>query len=259
MNGVIGMAELLMDSGLTAEQWEYVHAVRSSAESLMTIINDILDFSKIEACKLEIESVAFNLRDSIGDILQTLGLRAAEKGLELAYEVSPDVPDDVIGDPGRLRQVIVNLVGNAVKFTDSGEVVVSVTREEVERDWALLHLAVTDTGIGIPPEKQKRIFESFTQVDASTTRRYGGTGLGLTISARLVELMGGCIRVESEPGKGSVFHRKPQDSCEHAGEAGPHGSCRGERQRGSCRMGGRSGAPLRPDPHGRADAGDGRT
>jgi PAS domain S-box-containing protein len=206
MNGVIGMAELLMDTDLSKEQREYVHVVSTSADALMTIINDILDFSKIEARKLKIESVAFNLRDSIGDILQTLGQRAAEKGLELAYEVSSTVPDAVMGDPGRLRQIIVNLVGNAIKFTDSGEVVLSVTREEGEKDEGLFHITVTDTGIGIPPEKQKTIFESFTQADASTTRKYGGTGLGLTISARLVELMGGRIWVVSEPGKGSTFH-----------------------------------------------------
>ena len=206
MNGVIGMAELLMDTGLTGEQREYVHAVRSSAEALMNIINDILDFSKIEARKLDIEHVDFNLRDSIGDILQTLAVRAAEKGLELAYEVSPDVADEVIGDPGRLRQIIVNLVGNAIKFTDTGEVLLSVAHEERGETEALVHFTVTDTGIGISPDKLERIFESFTQADASTTRRYGGTGLGLSISARLVELMGGRIRVESEQGKGSVFH-----------------------------------------------------
>jgi signal transduction histidine kinase/DNA-binding response OmpR family regulator len=206
MNGVIGMAELLMDTDLTAEQKDYVRAVKSSADALMAIINDILDFSKIEARKLEIESVPFNLRDALGDILQTMGLRAAERGLELAYEVSPEVPDFVVGDPGRLRQVIVNLVSNAVKFTEKGEVIVSVTNEECREDEACLHFTVTDTGIGIPPEKQAGIFESFTQADASTTRRYGGTGLGLAISARLVELMGGRIRVESTVGKGSAFH-----------------------------------------------------
>jgi signal transduction histidine kinase/CheY-like chemotaxis protein/HPt (histidine-containing phosphotransfer) domain-containing protein len=206
MNGVIGMVELLMDTDLTREQREYSHAVRSSADALMTVINDILDFSKIEAKKLDIESVNFKLRDSIGDILQTLTQRAEEKGLELAYHVSADVPDAVVGDPGRLRQIIVNLVGNAIKFTERGEVVVCVTREEGEEEGAILHFTVTDTGIGIAPEKQKKIFESFTQADASTTRKYGGTGLGLTISARLVELMGGCIRVESDPGKGSAFH-----------------------------------------------------
>ncbi len=206
MNGVIGMAELLMDTRLDMEQLEYVQAVRSSAEALLSVINDILDFSKIEARKLEIEHVPFNLRDSLGDILQTLGLRAADKGLELAYEVPPEVPDAVVGDPGRLRQIIINLVGNAIKFTERGEVVVSVSREEEREDGALLHFTVTDTGIGIPPEKQKKIFESFAQADASMTRRYGGTGLGLAISAMLVELMGGSIRVESEVGRGSAFH-----------------------------------------------------
>ncbi|MDD2337896.1 MAG: response regulator [Geobacteraceae bacterium] len=208
MNGVIGMAELLLDTGLSQEQREYVHAVRSSAEALMTIINDILDFSKIEAQKLDIETVPFNLRDSMGDILQTLSVRAAEKGLELAYRVSPEVPDAVIGDPGRLRQIIVNLVGNAIKFTDKGEVVVAVFPEvskEGEGE-AVFHFTVADTGIGVPAEKQKRIFESFTQADTTTTRRYGGTGLGLTISVRLVDLMGGRIWLESEVGKGSVFH-----------------------------------------------------
>jgi two-component system, sensor histidine kinase and response regulator len=174
MNGVTGMAELLMDTDLSREQGEYVHAIKSSADSLMTILNDILDFSKIEARKLDIESVNFNLRDSMGDILQTLTQRAAEKGLELAYQVPPDVPDAVVGDPGRLRQIIVNLVGNAIKFTERGEVVVCVNREEGEDEGTRLHFTVTDTGIGIPAEKQKKIFESFSQADASTTRRYGG-------------------------------------------------------------------------------------
>jgi signal transduction histidine kinase/CheY-like chemotaxis protein/HPt (histidine-containing phosphotransfer) domain-containing protein len=206
MNGVTGMAELLMDTELSREQGEYVHAIKSSADALMTILNDILDFSKIEAKKLDIESVNFNLRDSIGDILHTLTQRAAEKGLELAYHVPADVPDAVIGDPGRLRQIIVNLVGNAIKFTERGEVVVCVKREEGDSEGGMLHFTVTDTGIGIPPEKRGKIFDSFTQADASTTRRYGGTGLGLTISARLVELMGGRIWVESEVGQGSVFH-----------------------------------------------------
>ncbi len=206
MNGVIGMAELLLDTELTREQREYVHAVSSSAEALMSIINDILDFSKIEASKLDIEFVNFKLRDSLGDTLQTLTIRAAEKGLELAYEVSPHVPEEVIGDPGRLRQIIVNLVGNAIKFTAKGEVVVSVGAETAAEGEALFHFTVTDTGIGIPAEQQKRIFESFTQADSSVTRRYGGTGLGLTISARLVELLGGRIWVESEVGTGSAFH-----------------------------------------------------
>jgi len=206
MNGVIGMTELLMDTELTKEQTEYVRAIMSSGKSLLTVINDILDFSKIEARKLELESVNFSLRDSMGDILQTLALRASEKGLELAYHIPPDVPDAVVGDPGRLRQVIVNLVGNAIKFTERGEVVISVS-PEVERDGEVdLHFAVADTGIGISPEKQKAIFEAFAQADASTSRTYGGTGLGLTISSRLVEIMGGRIWVESEVGKGSTFH-----------------------------------------------------
>jgi signal transduction histidine kinase/CheY-like chemotaxis protein len=206
MNGIIGMSELLVDTELTSEQREYVQAVRTSAEALMTIINDILDFSKIEARKLDVESVNFRLRDSLGDTLQTLTLRAAEKGLELAFEVSPHVPEEVIGDPGRLRQIIVNLVGNAIKFTEKGEVVVSVGAETAAEEEAIFHFTVTDTGIGIPPEQRKRIFESFTQADSTVTRKYGGTGLGLTISARLVELLGGRIWVESEVGRGSVFH-----------------------------------------------------
>jgi two-component system sensor histidine kinase/response regulator len=206
MNGVLGMAELLQDTDLSREQQGYVHAVRSSADALMTIINDILDFSKIEARKLALEIVGFDLRDGIGDILQTLTLRAAEKGLELAYHVTPDVPDAVVGDPARLRQILVNLVGNAVKFTEQGEILVGVGLESTERDAGILHFTVRDTGIGIPPEKQQRIFDAFVQADASTTRRYGGTGLGLAISARLAELMGGRIWVESEPGRGSTFH-----------------------------------------------------
>jgi signal transduction histidine kinase/CheY-like chemotaxis protein len=205
MNGIIGTTELLMDTELATEQREYVHMVQTSAEALMSIINDILDFSKIEARKLDIEQIDFTLRDCLGDILQTLQLRAEKKGLELAYEVSPDVPDAVTGDPGRLRQVLVNLVGNAIKFTDRGEVVVSVTLQEQDERSALLHFSVADSGIGIPAEQQKRIFEAFCQADASTTRRYGGTGLGLAISTRLVEMMGGNIWLASEVGKGSTF------------------------------------------------------
>jgi PAS domain S-box-containing protein len=206
MNGVVGMVELLLDTGLTREQQGYARAIRSSAEGLMTVINDILDFSKIEAKKLDIERIPFHLRDSLGDILQTLSLQAEAKGLELAYEVSPNVPDALVGDPGRLRQIIVNMVGNAIKFSSSGEVIVSVTLEEqVEQD-VRLHVTVADTGIGIPAEKQRTIFRSFSQADTSTTRKYGGTGLGLTISASLVKLMDGKIWVESETGKGSVFH-----------------------------------------------------
>jgi PAS domain S-box-containing protein len=206
LNGVIGMTELLADTELSRNQQEYVQTVKSSAKSLMTIINDILDFSKIEARRLDLEQVPFSLRDSMGDIMQTLAFRASEKGLELAYHFLPDVPDMVVGDPGRLRQVVVNLVGNAVKFTERGEIVVSVNMEQNREDESLVHFVVTDTGIGIQTEQQTRIFEAFTQADASTTRKYGGTGLGLSISARLIELMGGRIWVESSEGKGSAFH-----------------------------------------------------
>ncbi len=206
MNGVIGMTELLSDTELTREQHEYVAAVKLSAESLMTIINDILDFSKIEARSLDLDPVSFNLRDCMGDVLQTLAFQASEKGLELVCHIPPDVPDTVVGDPGRLRQIIINLAGNAIKFTERGEVVVSVSLEQENDDEAMLHFAVSDTGIGIRPEKQQIIFEPFTQADASTTRRYGGTGLGLAISARLIELMDGRIWMESAEGKGSAFH-----------------------------------------------------
>jgi PAS domain S-box-containing protein len=208
MNGIIGMTELALNTELTAEQREYLNMVLASADSLLAVINDILDFSKIEARKLHLEAIDFNLRDVLGDTMRALALRAQQKGLELACHVRADVPDGVVGDPGRLRQVIVNLVGNAIKFTERGEVVVRVERAAPEENGAdfTLHFSVSDTGIGIPPEKRERIFEAFTQVDASTTRKYGGTGLGLTISGQLVNLMGGRIWVESEPGQGSTFH-----------------------------------------------------
>jgi two-component system, sensor histidine kinase and response regulator len=206
MNGIIGMTELALDTTLTSEQREYLGLVKMSANSLLTLLNDILDFSKIEAGKLNIEPVDFPLRQSLGDTMKTLGLRAHEKSLELAWRVAPDVPDHLSGDLGRLRQVLVNLVGNAIKFTESGEVVVEVKKEKEENRIATLHFQVRDTGIGIPKEKQRMIFEAFTQADGSTTRQYGGTGLGLAITTRLVELMGGRIWLESEPGTGSAFH-----------------------------------------------------
>ena len=206
MNGIIGMTELALDTDLTSQQREFLTMVRDSADSLLSVINDILDFSKIEAGKLEIESLAFPLRDTLGDTMKTLALRAHKKGLELACQVLADVPDALVGDPARLRQVVVNIVGNAIKFTDSGEVVMRVERDRESSGDVLLHFAVRDTGIGIPPDKQQAIFAPFVQADGSTTRRYGGTGLGLAISARLVELMGGKLWVESEPGQGSVFH-----------------------------------------------------
>jgi PAS domain S-box-containing protein len=206
MNGILGMTELLLDTRLTAEQREYLGMVKTSAEALLTVINDILDFSKIEAGKLELLPAPFPLRDSLADTVRTLALRAQEKGLELAYHIAPDVPDDLVGDAGRLRQVVVNLVGNAIKFTDEGEVVVDVRVQERTAEGVGLHWAVTDTGIGIPADKQRAIFAPFEQADGSVTRRHGGTGLGLTISRRLVELMGGRIWVESEVGRGSTFH-----------------------------------------------------
>jgi two-component system sensor histidine kinase/response regulator len=206
MNGIIGMTELALDTSLTAEQRDYLSLVRSSADSLLHVINDILDFSKIEAGKLELEKTEFEIRDLFRDTLKTLAQRADEKSLELCARVSPKVPKILIGDPTRLRQLVVNLVGNAVKFTEEGNIVLNTELEESIGDEVRLHISVSDTGMGIPPEKQHVIFESFAQADGSTTRRFGGTGLGLTISRQLVELMGGRMWVESEVGKGSTFH-----------------------------------------------------
>jgi PAS domain S-box-containing protein len=226
MNGILGMTELALGTHLSAEQREYLQMVKSSAESLLTILNDILDFSKIEARKLALEPVVFHLRDAVGDTVRALAVRAQQKGVELACDISRDVPEYVVGDPGRLRQVLVNLIGNSIKFTERGEVVVRVGMQNAEcrmqnerqkeeepnsssstphSAFCTLHFEVRDTGIGIPPEKLASIFQPFEQADRSTTRRYGGTGLGLTISVQLVELMGGKVHVESEPGKGSVF------------------------------------------------------
>jgi signal transduction histidine kinase/DNA-binding response OmpR family regulator len=206
MNGIMGMTELALDTDLTAEQHEYLSTVKSSANSLLTILNDILDFSKIEAGKLDIEAIPFTLSECISTMLKALALRADQKGLELFCSVQPEMPDAVVGDPDRLRQILINLVGNAIKFTEQGEVVLRIELETRSNDAVCLRFAVQDTGIGIPAEKQRLIFEPFTQADGSTTRHYGGTGLGLAISTQLVHLMGGRIWVESEVGIGSVFH-----------------------------------------------------
>jgi signal transduction histidine kinase/CheY-like chemotaxis protein len=206
LNGVIGMTELALDTELTPEQHEYLETIDLSANALLSVINDILDFSKIEAGKVELEAIDFNLRDCLEETLKTLALRAGEKELELLCDIAPDVPEFVSGDSVRLRQIILNLVGNAIKFTHQGEVALRVKTIAATKETRTLQISVADTGIGIPPEKQKFIFDPFTQADASTTRNYGGTGLGLTISARLISMMGGRIWVESEVGRGSQFH-----------------------------------------------------
>ena len=206
MNAIIGMSELALDTDLNSEQREYLQTVLSSAEALLMLINDILDFSKIEAGKLDLDTIDYKLRDTLGDATQTLAVRAHKKGIELACHVLPDVPEYLLGDPGRLRQVIVNLIGNAIKFTAEGEVVLRVDVESRTEDSIVLHFAVSDTGIGIPKEAQEKVFGAFDQADTSTSRRFGGTGLGLAISRQLVSLMEGKIWLESQVDVGTTFH-----------------------------------------------------
>ncbi len=221
LNGVVGMTELALDTSLTAEQRDYMETVKLSADLLLGVINDVLDFSKIEAGKMELEMVDFRIRECLEDTLKTLAFRADEKGLELLCDIAADVPEIVQGDTGRLRQIVVNLVGNAIKFTHAGEVSIHVEKEEVRDDACVLHFTVSDTGIGISPEKQAVIFSPFAQADSSTTREYGGTGLGLTISSRLVSMMGGRIWLESQLGKGTQFHFTTQFLTAQAAVA-PH-------------------------------------
>ena len=206
MNGVIGMTGLLLDTTLTNEQLEFVETIRNSGEALLTIINDILDFSKIESGKLDLEQHPFDLRDSLESALDLLAPRAAEKQLDLAYLIENNVPQTIVGDVTRLRQILVNLLSNAIKFTGVGEVVVMVGSRQIDNEQHELHIAVRDSGIGIPEDRMHRLFQAFSQVDASTTRHYGGTGLGLAISKRLADLMGGTMWVESTLGEGSTFH-----------------------------------------------------
>ncbi len=206
LNGILGMTELALDTELTSEQREYLLMAKSSGQGLLGIINDILDFSKVESGKLEVEEIAFDLPDCIGETLKSLALKAHEKRLELACRIGEGVPQYIVGDPGRLRQILLNLVGNAIKFTDQGEVLVEVKSAILPEDRPALRFTVSDSGIGIPPQKQHLLFGAFSQVDSSNTRRFGGSGLGLAICLRLVGLMGGRIWLESEVGQGSRFH-----------------------------------------------------
>jgi signal transduction histidine kinase len=206
MNGILGLTQVVLDSDLDSEQRELLTMVHGAAASLLHIINDILDLSKIEAGHIALDSVPFCLRAEVSETLNRLKLTAAEKGLAFATDVATAVPDNVVGDWPRLQQVLTNLVGNAIKFTDRGSVTVKVDVEEREADSVLVHFAVVDTGIGIAPDRQQAVFAAFTQADGSTTRRYGGTGLGLTISSTLVDLMGGRVWLESAPARGATFH-----------------------------------------------------
>ena len=221
MNGVMGMLYLALDTELTSEQREYLEVAKTSTDALLAVINDILDFSKIEAGKLDLDPLGFQLGDSFADMLAPLTLRAHAKGLELVLDIAPDLPDELVGDVGRLRQIVVNLVGNAIKFTERGEVVVRVGLESATDNFMMLHCSVEDTGNGIPPEKQSMVFDSFAQADMSSTRQHGGTGLGLAISSRIASLMSGRIWLESHVGQGSTFHftARVERASEHASVA----------------------------------------
>jgi len=206
MNGILGMAELAMGTTEMAEQQEYLHDLTASAESLLSILNDILDFSKIESGRMDLEKIPFSVQKCLHDATRTLTAAATQKGLEMRRKVSPDIPPVVVGDPVRLRQVLLNLIGNAVKFTGKGWIAVEAEVKSADDQELTLHITVADSGPGIPADKHEMIFDAFRQVDGSTTRKYGGTGLGLAICTRLVELIGGRIWVESEAGLGSTFH-----------------------------------------------------
>jgi signal transduction histidine kinase len=206
MNGVMGMTQLALDTDLTAEQRGYLSLAMDSAESLLVLLNNVLDFSRIEAGKLQLEEHPFRLDQAMEETVSTFRVQARQKGLEFVSSVGPGVPARVVGDAPRLRQILSNLISNAIKFTSKGQVAVAVQFESESRKHVTLRFTVRDTGVGVEPEKQKLIFEAFTQADGSTTRNYGGTGLGLAICSQLVSLMGGSIWVESEPGKGSSFH-----------------------------------------------------
>jgi CheY-like chemotaxis protein/nitrogen-specific signal transduction histidine kinase len=205
MNGVLGMASLMAETSLTAEQKEYTDTILGSGEALLTVINDILDFSKIESGNLELDNHGFDLRQCIEDVLDIFSTKASQKGIDLVYEINYQVPAQIVGDSHRLRQILLNLVGNAMKFTHHGEIFIGIDLVKLDREQLELAFQIRDTGVGIPQDKLSRLFKAFSQVDSSTTRKYGGTGLGLVISQRLVELMGGSIAVESEPGIGSSF------------------------------------------------------
>lgn len=215
INGILGMTGIALDSKLEPDQRECLEIVKTSADSLLTIVNDILDFSRIEARKMRLEPVPFNLRTSLDELVRSLGPSARQKNLSLSLHADEALPAYLIGDAIRLRQVLLNLIDNAVKFTADGGILLSVVPEELHPDQALLRFSVTDTGIGIPEDKQKTIFEAFSQADTSSTRRYGGTGLGLTISSQLVALMGGKMWVESQVGAGSTFHFTAQLEIAH--------------------------------------------